>query len=99
MGVQLVRIGPRTDHVQVPGSVCGAEEIAHRQRGPVPVPEHVPVGQCGLVGERDPRVSAHGRGEDGECARAVRAGGHRYRRSRQFGDAREYLAEVGRYLL
>jgi len=43
MGVQLERERPGTDHVQVSGAVRRPQEVAYRQRGIVPVQEHVPV--------------------------------------------------------
>lgn len=45
MGLQLERECAGTNHVQVPGPVCGAEEVTHSQGGAVPVPQHVPVGE------------------------------------------------------
>lgn len=44
MGVQLERERAGTDYVQVLGTVRGPQEVAHRQRGIIPVQEHVPVG-------------------------------------------------------
>jgi len=49
MGVQLERERAGTDHVQVLGTVCRPQEVAHRQRGVVPVQEHVPVGEYLLL--------------------------------------------------
>lgn len=46
MGLQLERERARTDHVQVPGTVCRPQEIPYCQGGTVPVQEHVPVGEC-----------------------------------------------------
>lgn len=60
MVVQLLRVGSRTDHVQISGLVCGAEEVPHRERGLVPVQEHVSVCQRGFFGECYPGLLAHG---------------------------------------
>jgi len=49
MGVQLERERAGTDHVQVLGAVRRPQEVAHRQRGIVPVQEHVPVGEYLLL--------------------------------------------------
>ena len=35
---------PRAHHGEVPGAVCGAEEVSHRQGGAVPVQEHLSAG-------------------------------------------------------
>lgn len=80
MGVQqLVRVGAGAHHVQVPGFVRGTEEVAHCEGGFVPVPQHVPVGQCWVTGECYKGVFENGRGEDGERQRAERPsrGGYR----------------------
>jgi len=45
MGVQLERKRTGTDYVQVPGTVCGPQEVSHCQRRVVPVQEHVPIGK------------------------------------------------------
>lgn len=50
MGVQLERERAGTDHVQVLGTVRRPQEVAHCQRGIVPVQEHVPVGEYLLYG-------------------------------------------------
>ena len=79
MGVQLDGERAGTDHVQVPGPVRGAEEVAHCQGGLVPVPQHVPVCECVLIGECDPRLPAHCRGAHRVCQGAVTAGSDRHR--------------------
>lgn len=56
MGVQLERERPGTDHVQVSGAVRRPQEVAYRQRGIVPVQEHVSVRQCRVIGECHTRL-------------------------------------------
>lgn len=67
MGVQLVRVGFGADYVQIFGFVCGIEEVAHCERGIVPIQEYVPVGECGFTGECYQGVFEDGGGEDGKC--------------------------------
>jgi len=49
MGLQLERECAGANHVQVPGPVCRAEEVAHSEGGAVSVSQHVPVGELVAV--------------------------------------------------
>lgn len=64
MGVQLVGIGPRTDHVQIFRPMRRIEEVPHRQGGIVPISQHVSIGERWIVGECYPWVSTDGRREN-----------------------------------
>lgn len=50
MGVQLVRVGAGTDHVQVLGAMRGLAQVSHRQGRTVSVPKYVPIGECRVFG-------------------------------------------------
>jgi len=56
MGLQLERECAGANHVQVPGPVCRAEEVAYSQGGAVSVPQHVPVGEFGSCSTDRPTV-------------------------------------------
>ena len=49
MGLQLERECAGANHVQVPGPVYRAEEVAHSEGGAASVPQHFPVGELVAV--------------------------------------------------
>lgn len=53
MGVQLVGVGPGTDHVQILGTLRRPPQVPHRERRVVSVQEHVPVCECWVFGASD----------------------------------------------
>ena len=77
----------RGDHVQIPRAVCG-----YRGGGDVPVQEHVPVKQCGQLGEHGAGLPQHGRDEDWICQDWI----HLYRRSwwpwKHFNSLNDYVS-------
>lgn len=54
MGLQLVRIGAGTNHVQVLGTMCGFTQVPHCQGRIVPVQEYVPICERRFTGASYP---------------------------------------------